>query len=280
MKRKVWVAVLLSVTLMAFAACGPKPNQAADVQQGPVRDDCYSWPPKSSNLEVPAWVEDVLKFSVVKIGSDYFASDSGEVATGFWFSDDIVVTAAHVIKYFSEGVGGGEQRSIWVEGFTGERAHAELLYTDSESDIAVLYVPTPEVDVAIPKGDPDSLRIGDPIYIVGFIKTYGLQMFVVGSGCEVLYEERKDEGYLTNAGIYLGRICEPDKWGRQDVVPLAIVANVVSLAGNSGGPGLNAKGEVVGIMSSASIGDDYTLTVLVPIDLADELVDRVEPSTP
>jgi serine protease DegQ len=69
----------------------------------------------------------------------------------------LVLTNHHVVAQADE---------IDVRLKDGRELHAELVGSDSETDIAVLRIPAQDL-IAVPWGDSDSLRVGDFVVAIG-----------------------------------------------------------------------------------------------------------------
>ncbi len=191
---------------------------------------------------------------IIRVGRDPhpFGTVNG---SGFFIDDQgHVVTNHHVVQGAA---------SLRVRLHDGRTVPARLMGTDPGSDLAVLRVdlggPPPAV---LPLGDSDAVEIGEPTVVIG--NPLGL------------------EGTVT-AGILSGR-------GRvlegQNGRPIRNVLQTDAAVnpGNSGGPLLNARGEVIGVvtaMEGPAPGNAFGLAVPVntlkkslPRLLAGQKVDR------
>jgi len=137
-------------------------------------------------------------------------------ATGFLIdTKGYVITNEHVIENAHE---------VYVQNTAGKDLKAKVIYTDADRDIAILKI-TDEKFKA-PSSIPYSIKqtnssIAEPVFTLGFPRN------------DVVY----GEGYLAaNTGF------KHDTLSCQ----IAIAAN----PGNSGGPVLNKKGEVIGILTA------------------------------
>lgn len=146
-----------------------------------------------------------------------------------WGSDGKIVTNYHVVA----GTGGRPQ----VQLYDGTRLESKLVAENSALDLALLQIDATELP-ALPIGDSAKLRIGELIFAFGH--PWG----------------HKD---VVTAGIVsgLGRV----GGGRPDRSAAYVRSDVRLAPGNSGGPLVNARGEVVGVNSMIFGGD---LSVAVP----------------
>jgi serine protease Do len=137
-----------------------------------------------------------------------------------WPGDSLILTNHHVVA-------GGRRRrgNIRVSLRDGRTLDAEVLKSDRSLDLALLRLGGEQGDLpAAPVGDSDALRVGELVYAIGH--PWGS----VGA---------------VSAGI-VGGVGELRGPGRGS--PTRYVRSDVALApGNSGGPLLNARGEVVAI---------------------------------
>jgi 2-alkenal reductase len=135
-----------------------------------------------------------------------------------------IVTNEHVVEGASD---------IEVDFTDGRKAWAELLGTDLDSDLALLQVDLPpEALTPLPLGDSDELRVGDLVVAIGnpFGLTGTLTLGVVSAIGRTLDSQRQTPG---GDGFYAAG----------DIIQTDAALN----PGNSGGPLLNMRGEVVGV---------------------------------
>jgi S1-C subfamily serine protease len=184
-------------------------------------------------------------------GGTAFDSTTGSefnVSTGSGFvvdDDGHVVTAAHVVS----GV-----TSVDVTFQDGPTVSAHVLGKDEETDLAVLAVDTNGLNVQpLGLGDSSSVRPGDPVVVLG-----------------------NPTGELASAGT--GRISAS---GRAVQAPGGyLIDNVfetdaVIEPATSGGPLLDADGDVVGVASRIP-GEDSGMGFAVPADTARQVVAKIE----
>ena len=149
-----------------------------------------------------------------------FAQGSGFVID----RDGHIVTNQHVV----EGAA-----AIEVDFTSGHKAWAELLGTDLDSDLALLQVDVPAEDLTpLDLGDSDQIRVGDLVIAIGnpFGLTGTLTLGVVSAIGRTLDSQRTTPG---GDGFYTAG----------DILQTDAALN----PGNSGGPLLNLRGEVIGV---------------------------------
>ena len=146
-----------------------------------------------------------------------------------WDADGLVLTNRHVV------VGRRGGRKVQVVLHDGRAFDAEVAKRGRALDLALLRIPgSPEELQAAPVGDSDALRVGELVFAVGH--PWGRLGAVTA-------------GIVSGLGVVQG----PS--GR-----VRYIQSDVSLApGNSGGPLLNARGELVG--TNAMIFGDLALSI-------------------
>lgn len=208
--------------------------------------------------------------AVVFIRAEFTLTDaSGQVVmteartgTGFVISGDgLIVTNRHLIRDWeynaTPGAATGQTTKIDVV-FPGQRrddAIAATVYKLSagpETDIAILKI-TPPPDMPVVQGletEPAQINQGEDIAVIG----YPLGMDLLNLTGSARIETSLSTGVVSR------------------VTPSMIQLNIRAYQGNSGGPVLNRRGRVIGILT-ANIGTAQDITLCTPIGLALELVE-------
>jgi len=187
----------------------------------------------------------VTLFTSQKIFQDGREAQQKAVGSGVLLSPQChVLTAAHVVS-------GAEE--IMVKTQDGKLHPAEFLFSEAGADIALIQFiePVPGLQHA-ELGDSDELVVGQAAYAIG--SPYGLEnSFSVGN----------ISGFRDFGRFYDGTI--PAKFIQTDAA-----INV----GNSGGPLLNSRGQVVGIASRilSVSGGFQGIGFVVPINTAKALL--------
>lgn len=203
-----------------------------------------SEPTKTNVAEVAAAIKD----TVVEISTEYVVTSSffsNYVTTGagsgvIFTNDGYIVTNNHVIE---------NSNAIEVTLNNGETFPAVLIATDAKTDLAVIKIEATGLNAAI-LGNSDTLvvgeeaiAIGNPLGELGGTVTNGI---ISALDREVSVEGRKMNLLQTNAAIN---------------------------PGNSGGGLFNAKGELIGIVSAKSAGQDIEgLGFAIPVNDVKEVV--------
>ena len=226
---------------------------------------------KAQNAVVKIEFTDIRNKEVVKLNpgksEEYYSGSEPPHGSGFFISDNEIVTNAHVVEQARRG-------SIRIKtpstGNVEFRADVVGVGNSEEIDLAILRLPDDEVlrlkrrsglD-AIPRlafGDSDLIRQADPVAIFGYPQS--------SDELKIIAAKVTGRQYLK---IKTGEfIC-----GHQfiEVGPGGVVQ-----PGNSGGPGLNRQGQVVGIPSRGT-GYGSEQGWLIPSNVVRHFLDRVRES--
>ena len=175
-------------------------------------------------LDVAAVVDHVAA-SVVTISADVEGGLGRGQSTGTGViisSDGEILTNAHVVE-------GATEVRVRLAGETEPR-EARLLASDPGNDLALLRMNGDDFDAAV-FADPGSIRIGDQVVAIGF--ALGLD----GDPSVTLGIVSALERTIGTDGAFLNGLIQTD----------AAISS-----GNSGGPLVNARGEVVGINTAVA----------------------------
>ena len=169
-------------------------------------------------------------------------------------SDGYVVTNNHVVE-------GATQ--IDVELADQRRFSAELVGRDPQTDVALLKLGAVGLTVA-PLGFADSTRVGE------WVLAIGSPGFGLGGGPGPL-ETTVTAGIVSAKGRSINILQRRTNLAIEDFIQTDAAIN----RGNSGGPLVNARGEVVGINTviASENGFNQGYGFAIPIDLAREVID-------
>ncbi len=210
----------------------------------------------STSLDVTA-ATDAQEVGVVTILTTlYFEPDAQAAGTGMILtSDGEILTNNHVIE-------GATSIEVTVES-TGKTYTADVVGSDAVTDVAVLKLVDASGLDTVQLDSSSSVAIGDAVASVG--NAEGTGDLVVASGVvDSLDESITVSNELTGEPANLTGLLEVD-------------ADVVS--GDSGGPLMDADGEVVGMVTAASSGSRNITGYAIPIATALAVVDQIEAGT-
>jgi len=158
-----------------------------------------------------------------------FANTSGTafgIGSGSGFVIDKeghIVTNYHVVEGADE---------IQISFTSGLKTRAEVIGTDTDSDLAVLQVDVPEDElIPVPLGDSDLLRVGQIVVAIG--NPFGLNSTMT-TGIISSIGRTLDSLNISSSG---------QAFAAGDIIQTDAAIN----PGNSGGPLLNLNGEVIGV---------------------------------
>ena len=176
-------------------------------------------------------------------------SGGGGLGSGFVIDrEGRIVTNYHVVA---------GSASVTVAFSDDDEADAGIVGTNASSDLALLDVDVPAEELTpLPLGDSDTLVVGEDAIAIG--NPFGL-------------ERTLTVGVVSGLGR---RIEAPDGFSIDDAVQTDAALN----SGNSGGPLLNARGEVIGVNSQietrtgGNVGIGYAVPVNTVRDVVRELL--------
>ena len=163
--------------------------------------------------------------------SDPFFGPQARVSLGSGFvidKDGYIVTNYHVIE---------SARQIEVNFSGDDRVQATIVGVDPSTDLALLKISAQARALTpLPLGDSDAVRVGDAVVAIG--NPFGLERTVTAGIVSALQRE-----ITAPNGYTIDKVIQTDARINQ---------------GNSGGPLLNARGEVIGVNSQIEPGNTGT----------------------
>jgi S1-C subfamily serine protease len=179
-------------------------------------------------------VVQVTSTTVVKVpadpffGNPLFPQEQRQQSLGSGF---VVDKAGHILTNFHV-VDGAKQ--VRVSFSNGGSMKATIVGTDPSSDLAVLKIDASSRALTpLPLGDSDLIKVGDPVVAIG--NPFGLDRTVTAGIVSAIQRA----------------ITAPNGYTIDHVIQTDAAIN----HGNSGGPLLNGRGEVIGVNSQIETGD-------------------------
>jgi putative serine protease PepD len=193
-------------------------------------------------------VVQVLATSVASDNPFFGPQESSALGSGFVIDQaGRIVTNFHVVE-------GASQVQV---SFSGEdRVDARVIGTDPSTDIAVLQIDEQARALTpLPLGDSDSVRVGDAVVAIG--NPFGLERTVTAGIVSALQRE----------------ITAPNGFAIDEVIQTDASIN----RGNSGGPLLNANGDVIGVNAQieSTTGGNVGIGFAIPINTVKEVVSQI-----
>ncbi len=241
------VAVFLGAAALAAGGCGGGSDDngatADQTGSGPTRVEVIRSIGKPGAFD-PARIYKAEASGVVTVTSVF--GDAKALGTGFVVSPNgDVATNAHVV---TNGQGAGRQADeVYVQFADGNQVPAKIIGTDPNSDVALLRVDPKGLRLRVlPLGSSNDLKVGAPVAAIGspFDEPQSLSVGVISA----LNRSIESLTGFSIAG--------------------AIQTDAAINHGNSGGPLVNAGGEVVGINSQirSTGGGGEGVGFAVPVD--------------
>jgi len=186
-------------------------------------------------------------------GGGSYSYDATSEGTGFIVDPSgYILTNSHVVS-------DGAAKSIVVSLYNGEKVDGTVLWNDSTLDLAIVKIEADNLQ-AVELGDSDTIKIGSYAAVIG--NPLGLQ-----------FERSMSQGIISGLDRTIQVSSDGSSSGATTMEGL-IQTDATINSGNSGGPLLNAKGQVIGI-NSAKASNGEGMGFAIPINTAKPIVQQI-----
>ncbi len=171
-------------------------------------------------------------------------------------SDGLVLTNNHVVR--------GAMKMVVIDADSGDRYDAKVLGTAPTRDVALIKLVGAKGLATVHTGNSDTVKVGDAVVALGNAGGRGGTPSVVPGNVVALGRSITASDQSGQEAQRLNNLIQTD-------------ANIVP--GDSGGPLANAKGEVIGVNSAASVTNQTSATgegYAIPINDALRIVEQIK----
>ena len=229
---------LFTAVIMSLLNSGGQPVEDSLLSNSPASEDARL---QSQTMDPDDLANLFERISPSVVSVSVITEDGGGTGSGFVIQEGgLILTNNHVIE---------NAVTVSVTLKDGTELPAEILGRDPSTDVALLRVAV-RTSPAVGLGDSDQVRIGEPAIVIG--SPFG-------------FDQSLTAGYISALGRTLR---SGDEYGTE--IDKVIQTDAAVNPGNSGGPLLNAEGEVIGITTAIfSIGGGFEgIGLAVPINTA------------
>ena len=171
-----------------------------------------------------------------------------------------IVDASGYIVTNSHVVNDGDYKKVTVHLYDGRELEGTVLWNDSTLDLAIVKIDATGL-VAADLGDSDELKIGQ--YAAALGNPLGLQ-----------FKFSMSQGIVS--GLDRTITVSSDGTGTGATTMEGLIQTDAAInSGNSGGPLLNSKGQVIGI-NSAKAADGESMGFAIPINVAKPIIEQIK----
>ncbi len=188
----------------------------------------------------------VQKYKQIGTEKKDFGGGSGFVVR----SNGIIVTNRHVVNDRSA------QYDVTLS--NGKRLEATVLYIDDKQDLAVMKISKIGVYPTVAMGDSEKVELGDQVIAIG----NALAEFKNSISVGIISGKNRD--IVAGSGMF----------GDREKLEKLFQTDAAINSGNSGGPLINNRGEVIGV-NVATTGGAQNISFTLPINLVKDLLNKV-----
>jgi len=236
---------VFTAVIMSLLNSGSKPLADSVLSNSPSLEDARL---QSQTMDPDDLANLFERISPSVVSVLVITEDGGGTGSGFVIDESgLILTNNHVIE---------NAVAVRVTLKDGTELPAEILGRDPSTDVALLKVAL-RTSPTVGLGDSDQVRIGEPAIVIG--SPFG-------------FDQSLTAGYISALGRTLR---SGDEYGTE--IDNVIQTDAAVNPGNSGGPLLNAEGEVIGITTAIfSTGGGFEgIGLAVPINTAKAVAEEL-----
>jgi S1-C subfamily serine protease len=192
----------------------------------------------------------VVQVLATQVADNPFGTQDEATALGSGF---VIDRAGHIVTNYHV-IDGADKVQVNFSG--NDRMDAKVVGSDPSTDIAVLKIDAQARALTpLPLGDSEQVKVGDSVVAIG--NPFGLERTVTAGIVSALQRQ----------------ITAPNGFAIDEVIQTDAAIN----HGNSGGPLLNANGEVIGVNSQieSETGGNVGIGFAIPINTVKEVVSQL-----
>ena len=213
-------------------------------------------------------ISDKVMTSVVGIDTIYEMADSG-----YWYffggqggtreaeaqGTGFIVDEAGYILTNSHVINDGEYKKVTIHLYDGREVEGKVLWNDPTLDLAIVKIEADNL-VAVELGDSDAVKVGS--YAAALGNPLGLQ-----------FKFSMSQGIISG----LDRTIEVSSGNSMSATTMEglLQTDATINSGNSGGPLVNYKGQVIGI-NSAKATEGESMGFAIPINVAKPIIQQIK----
>lgn len=182
-----------------------------------------------------------------------YTQEASCVGTGFIVdSNGYILTNSHVVN-------DGDYKTINISLYDGDEIEGKVLWNDSTLDLAIVKIDKTGL-VPAELGDSDGVKIG----------SYAA---AIGNPLGLTFERSMSQGIIS--GLNRTITVSSSLYSGGTTMEGLLQTDAAINSGNSGGPLLNAKGQVIGI-ASAKASDGESMGFAIPINVAKPIIQQIK----
>ncbi len=235
---------------------GVKTDQAGNIVISPVGDytlaEAIAEKVMPSVVSVTCTYEETYSYGWYWGGDRNYTQEASAVGTGFIVDENgYIVTNSHVVN-------DGDYKKITINLYDGDSLDGELLWNDSTLDLAVVKIDKSGLKAA-ELGDSDLVKIG----------AYAA---AIGNPLGLTFERSMSQGIISGLDRTITVSSSSSLSGT--TMEGLFQTDAAINSGNSGGPLLNAKGQVIGI-ASAKASNGESMGFAIPVNVVKPIIAQI-----